>query len=137
MFGNYWSTFYKILLLTTKGFFLNLKQNDVEYAKECVKSFPCNAAPIVYLPPPATTIATIIGEVGCESQLRRSRSSVLRKAYTSDDELDELNSPLSSILFDASITPAGSTKPSWKSKNIRNGSAVRYELLRDVWLSSE
>ncbi|XP_054802367.1 uncharacterized protein LOC129306060 [Prosopis cineraria] len=112
-------------------------QDDLECGKECVGTFPCNAAPIEYLPPPATSIVTIFGEVGSESQLRRSRSSALRKAYTSDDELDELNSPLSSILIDASASSVSSTKLCWKTKEIRNGSTVRYELLRDVWMSSE
>ncbi|KAF7801680.1 uncharacterized protein G2W53_040791 [Senna tora] len=112
-------------------------EDDLDYVEECVRNFPCNASPVVYLAPPATSIAAILGELGSESELRRSRSSVLRKAYTSDDELDELNSPLPSILSDASLFSAVSTKPTWKSKEISNGSAVRYELLRDIWMSCE
>ncbi|KAJ1417945.1 NT-type C2 domain [Sesbania bispinosa] len=111
-------------------------QDDLEDGNESVNNFPCIAAPIVYTPPPATTIASIIGDIGSESQLRRSRSSVVRKSYTSDDELDELNSPLSSIFVSGSFSSA-SIKPNWKLKESHNESAVRYELLRNVWMNSE
>ena len=117
-------------------FVFNLTQDDVEDGKESVNYFPCIAAPIAYSPPPAASIAAITGEIGGESQLRRSKSSVVRKSYTSDDELDELNCPLSSILFSGSSSPV-SAKPSWKLKESRIESAVRYELLRDVWMNSE
>lgn len=112
-------------------------QDDLEDGKETVNNFPCIAAPIVYSPPPATTIASIIGEIGSEPQLRRSRSSVVRKSYTSDDELDELNSPLSAILFSDSSSSPVSTKPNLKWKESHNESSVRYELLRNVWMNSE
>ncbi|XP_027358816.1 uncharacterized protein LOC113867616 isoform X2 [Abrus precatorius] len=106
-------------------------ENDMEDGKESVKNIPCIAASIVYSPPPATSIASIVGEMGSKSQLRRNRSSVVRKSYTSDDELDELKSPLSSIFLSVS------TKSSLKFKENRNESPVRYELLRDVWMNSE
>ncbi|KAK7260629.1 hypothetical protein RIF29_26847 [Crotalaria pallida] len=113
-------------------------QDDLEDdGKESVSTFPCIASPIVYLPPPATSISSIIGESGSESQLRRSRSSVVRKSYTSDDELDELNSPLSSILFSGFSSSPVPTKPSWKRFQSRDEYAVRYELLRDVWMNNQ
>ncbi|CAL0323262.1 unnamed protein product [Lupinus luteus] len=112
-------------------------QDDLEDVEDSVNTFPCIAAPIVYSPPAATSIANIIGEIGSESQLRRSRSSIIRKSYTSDDELDELNSPLSSILFSGFSSSSVSTQPNWKSIESREESAVRYELLRDVWMNSE
>ncbi|KAI4350533.1 hypothetical protein L6164_004981 [Bauhinia variegata] len=105
-------------------------EEDFQDGYESVKIFPCIATPIVYLPPSASSIASITGEIGNKSQLRRSRSSVIRKAYTSDDELDELTSPFSLIDFDSSMSPSVSTKRSWKSKEIQSDSAVRYELLR-------
>ncbi|TKY63089.1 DIL domain containing protein [Spatholobus suberectus] len=108
-------------------------QDDLEDGNESINNFPCNAAPIVYSPPLATTIT---GEIGSESQLRRSKSSVVRKSYTSDDELDELNYPLSLILASGSSSPA-STKHNWKLKESRDECAIRYELLRDVWTNSE
>lgn len=117
---------------------LHIWQDDLVDGEESVNNFPCIAAPIVYSPPRATAIADIVGEIGSEfqpSQLRRSRSSVVRKSHTSDDELDELNSPLSSILFTNSSSPV-STKPNWK-KVSHNEASVRYELLRNVWMNSE
>ncbi|KAF7819447.1 uncharacterized protein G2W53_024902 [Senna tora] len=112
-------------------------EDDLDDGKESVKNFPCTTAPIVYLPPLASSIASIIGEVGSVSKLRRSRSSIVRKAYASDDELDQLNSPLSLISDNGFMPSAQSTKPTWKSKEIHNLSAVRYKLLTDVWKNSE
>ncbi|XP_061364624.1 uncharacterized protein LOC133308062 [Gastrolobium bilobum] len=110
---------------------------DSEDRKESVNSFICNADPIIYSPPQATYIARIIGDMGSKSQLRRSTSSVARKSYISDDELDELKSPLSSIFFTNSSTSAVSTKSSLNLKEIHNECPLRYELLRDVWMNSE
>ncbi|KHN10822.1 hypothetical protein glysoja_027435 [Glycine soja] len=111
-------------------------QDDLEDENESISNFPCNAAPTAYSPPPAATITNITGEFGSESQLRRSKSSVVRKSYTSDDELDELNYPLSSILNIGSSSSA-STNSNRKGKDSRDESAIRYELLRDVWMNSE
>lgn len=100
-------------------------EDPLDNEEESITNIPCNAAPVVYLPPSAALLATFIGEAGRESQLRRS-GSVLRKAYTSDDELDELDSPL------ASITDSRATSmTSSKSSGIR--AVVRYELLQEVW----
>ncbi|KAJ8767739.1 hypothetical protein K2173_020679 [Erythroxylum novogranatense] len=101
--------------------------------EDFITTIPCTAAPTIYLPPSATSIAATIGESGGQHQLRRSGSSVARKSYTSDDELDELNSPLTSIFNDNS-QPA---KLKWKSKEIGYQNAVRYELLREIWMKSE
>jgi hypothetical protein len=59
----------------------------------------------------------------------RSGSFVLKKLYTSDDELDELDSPLSAL---------GMDDPKKKFAVVKGGrKVVRYELLREVWKSSE
>lgn len=99
-------------------------KETVEAAEETLTGFPCTANPTVYSPPAAASFSGILGEVGSQS-LRRSGSSVLRKAYTSDDELDELDSPLSLII--------GDNLP--KGKGGRN--VVRYQLLREVWKDGE
>ncbi|KAE8718474.1 UPF0481 protein [Hibiscus syriacus] len=114
-----------------------LEAEDPGEAREgFVTNFPYAASPPAYLPPSASSVASIIGEVGSQSQLRRSGSSVLRKSYTSDDELDELNSPLASIFIDGFRSSSVQSKPNWISKgNYQN--AIRYELLRDVWMKSE
>ncbi|CAK8533137.1 unnamed protein product [Lathyrus sativus] len=112
-------------------------ENDMEHGKELDNNFTCSAAPISYSPPNVTSIASILGEIGSKSQLRRNKSSVVRKSYTSDDELNELKSPLSSILFnDSSSLSEVLTKSNLKSKEICSESPVRYDLLRDVWMSS-
>jgi len=109
----------------------------MEDGKEFVNNFPCIAGPIVYSPPIPSSIASIVGEMGSKHHLRRNRSSIVRKSHTSDDELEELKSPLSSIFLSASSSPKVSTKSSFKVKEISNQSPLRYELLRDVWIKSE
>lgn len=108
-------------------------KDPLEEGEDFVLNFPRSAPSPVYMPPPAISVCSIIGEIGNESQLRRSGSSVLRKSYTSDDELDELDSPLTAIIngFQAS------TSPNWESKENGSHIAVRYQLLREVWLSSD
>ncbi|KAM1130034.1 hypothetical protein ACFX19_045439 [Malus domestica] len=112
-------------------------EDTLEAGEEAVTNVPCTGAGTVYLPPSTASVASIIGEVGSQSQLRRSGSSVLRKSYTSDDELDELNSPLASIFIDSSRSSPVLTKPCWISKRNGNQTSVRYELLREVWMNSE
>lgn len=108
-------------------------EDSLEEGEDLVRNFPCSAAPTVYMPPQASSLCCIIGEIGKESQLRRSGSSVLRKSYTSDDELEELDSPLAAIINGFQ----GSTSPNWKSKENGNQIGVRYQLLREVWMSSD
>lgn len=99
-------------------------------------SYPCTAAPIAYKPPSAASVDGLLGEVSRHTQLRRSRSSVLKKSYTSDDELDQLD-------LNFIISEGIATSPLVKSSRIAegsgngNGNAVRYQLLREVWINSE
>lgn len=101
---------------------------------ESLTVFPCNANPTVYQPPAAASFSSIIGEMGSH-ELRRSGSSVRRKAYASDDELDELESPLTSILSDNLLSVQPLTRPKINEKGGRN--VVRYQLLREVWRDGE
>ncbi|XP_043723615.1 uncharacterized protein LOC122670717 [Telopea speciosissima] len=113
-------------------------EDGLEAEEQSLRSFPCTAAPIVYSPPSAASLAGYIGGFGSQSQLQRSGSSVLRKSYTSDDELDELDSPLASIISDSfrgSPTLSGVT--SWKQSKNGGHNVIRYQLLREVWRDGE
>lgn len=112
-------------------------QDTTEAGEEAATNFPCTAAAIIYSPPSTASITSIIGEVGGQTHLKRSGSSVVRKSHTSDDELDELNSPLALILNDGPRSSPVPAKSSWNSKEKNNQNALRYELLRDVWMESE
>ena len=94
-----------------------------------ITSFPCSAGSTFYEPPPASSVVGMLQEVGTKTSLR-SGSFVLKKLYTSDDELDELDSPLSALGMDDS---------SLLSKELVKGGrkVVRYELLREAWKTSE
>ena len=90
------------------------------------------ASPISYIPPSAASIS-VVGNVGNISQLRRSGSSVLKRSYTSDDELDELHSPLSSVIGSLLVSPSSSQSNPVANKENGNQNAVRYRLLHEVW----
>ncbi|XP_042496205.1 uncharacterized protein LOC122075300 [Macadamia integrifolia] len=103
---------------------------------ESVSSFPCTAAPVVYFPPSLFDIMEKIGDVGGKSQLERNVSMVQRKGYTSDEELDELDSPLTSYIDKMPPSPTignGNGNGNHKQDTSYRGGQVRYELLREVW----
>ncbi|KAI3904753.1 hypothetical protein MKW92_027249 [Papaver armeniacum] len=110
-------------------------QELIESKEEFIENFPLNATPITYQPPSADSLVDIIGEVGKETQLKRSGLSVVRKAYTSDDELDELDSPLNSIIFENSQS---SSAQKWMTTTEYGVQQVsRYQLLREVWKEAD
>ncbi|XP_071725260.1 uncharacterized protein [Rutidosis leptorrhynchoides] len=104
-----------------------------------VTNFPCIAAAPVYRPLSVSSIACFIGgDGGGNMLLRRSGSSVDEKSYTSDDELDELNFPMESIFTGTSQSSSVvAVKPRLRLKETDNHNAIRYKLLRDVWINSE
>lgn len=97
-------------------------------------NFPCSAAPIAYHSPSAASVTSFLGDIEGRPQLARSRSSVLRKSQTSDDELDELDAPLKSIISEASPSSA---KNGWALKENGSQNPLRYQLLRDVWMDCD
>ncbi|XP_011029662.1 PREDICTED: uncharacterized protein LOC105129350 isoform X2 [Populus euphratica] len=103
--------------------------------EESITNFPCIAAPAIYSPPPAALLTNIIGEVGGQT-LHRSRSAMLRKSYASDDELDELDSPMTSIIDSSKVSPTA-TAWNWMQKGKAGRKVVRYQLLREVWKDGE
>ncbi|XP_028769619.1 uncharacterized protein LOC114727059 [Neltuma alba] len=109
----------------------SLNTEDIEDDEGSITSIPHIAAPTSYAPPPATSVSGITQEMGTQS-LRRSGSSVVKKSYTSDDELDDLDSPLSAIGIDEHSFVSN------KFPVVNEGcNFVRYELLREVWRDSE
>lgn len=93
------------------------------------------AAPASYSPPPAASLTKIIGEVKKQT-MQRTGSAVLKKSYTSDDELDEFDSPLNSIIIDNSRIRAP-TASNWMPKSNGGRKVVRYQLLRQLWNDGE
>ncbi|KAL6543567.1 hypothetical protein OROGR_010064 [Orobanche gracilis] len=96
-----------------------------------VTGFPCTANPTIYSPPSAALL-TCVGEVG-NQVLQSNRLSSLKKSYTSDDELDELDSPLTSIIPESSDL----AKLDLILKEKGGGDIVRYHLLREIWKHDE
>ncbi|PPS10695.1 hypothetical protein GOBAR_AA09943 [Gossypium barbadense] len=114
----------------SQAVFEALEKDLSEGGEESITNFPCMATPIVYSPPSATSLTDII-----QSQvMERSKSLVLRKSYTSDDELDELDSPMTSIMIE---NPRGSPKTNWMRTGKGGRKVVRYELIREIWKDGE
>ncbi|KAL3340979.1 hypothetical protein AABB24_025505 [Solanum stoloniferum] len=109
-------------------------EDPFDAEEDSVMSYPCTAAPIAYKPPSAASVDGLLGDVSRHTQLRRSKSSVLKKSYTSDDELDQLDL---NFIISEGIATSPLVKSSRIAEGSGNGNAVRYQLLREVWINSE
>ncbi|CAI9756355.1 unnamed protein product [Fraxinus pennsylvanica] len=103
---------------------------------ELLTSYPCIASPTVYSPPPAASLNSFMGEIGT-GFLPRSGSALLKKSYTSDDELDELDSPLTSIIPDSFHSSSALAKLSSMPQRKGGRNVLRYQLLRESWENDE
>ncbi|KVH92775.1 uncharacterized protein LOC112515961 [Cynara cardunculus var. scolymus] len=101
-------------------------EDSLEGGEDCVMSLPCAAGSVVYQAP--SSIRCILGDGG--SQLTRG-GSILRKSNTSDDELDDLSSPLTAI-----IDTSCRRNPTKTSSRLKDG-GIRYQLLKEVWMNNE
>ncbi|KAJ0965119.1 hypothetical protein J5N97_026257 [Dioscorea zingiberensis] len=93
--------------------------------KDLMNTFPRQAAGVVYKPPLSVEVAEKVAEVGGRAELERKGSMVQKKGYTSDDDLDDLDSPLRSIV--------DKTQAGVETQRENTGMNIRYKLLRDVW----
>ncbi|KAG8475509.1 hypothetical protein CXB51_032267 [Gossypium anomalum] len=121
--------------LVSEAVFESLDEDISEVGDESIINFPCMAAPTVYSPPSAASLTGIVGEVGSQA-LRRSRS-VLRKSYTSDDELDELDSPITSIIIENRSDSTDSKSLNWMRMGKGDRKVIRYQLIREIWKEGE
>ncbi|XP_060191746.1 uncharacterized protein LOC132621478 [Lycium barbarum] len=111
-----------------------LSEEPSEAEEDSVRNYPCTAAPVVYMPPPIASVAGMLGDGYSYSKLTRSGSSVLKKSYTSDEELELLDSPLNLIMSDGIKASQSLAKSSSMPKS---SGRQRYQLLREVWIDSE
>ena len=102
---------------------------------DSARSFPYTVAPVVYNPPSSADVAEKVAEAGEISALARNVSVVQRKGYTSDEELEELDSPLTSIIDKMPSSPMIAVNGNGKHEEhpSNTGTNARYELLREVW----
>lgn len=85
------------------------------------ESFPYAAASSVsYVPPSTKDVGEKVAELA--GKMSRNVSIIQGKGYTSDEELEELDSPLTSIVDKSSDFTDSTT------------SNERYKLLRQVWV---
>ncbi|CAN0909955.1 hypothetical protein LINGRAHAP2_LOCUS26051 [Linum grandiflorum] len=100
---------------------------------ESTRSFPYSAASVFYTPPPCDSVSEKVAEAATTSQLSRNASIVQRKGYTSDEELEELDSPLISLEKPHLSAANGNWNGNGKQNEPKVTSNARYELLREVW----
>lgn len=102
---------------------------------ESIRSFPYAAAPVAYTPPSSANVAEKVAEAGGKSHLTRNVSVVQRRGYTSDEELEELESPITSIIDKVPSSPTVNTNGNGNHKEQGNHTTpnARYQLLREVW----
>ncbi|KAE8667219.1 putative GDP-mannose transporter [Hibiscus syriacus] len=117
----------------SQAVFEALEEDLSEAGEDSVTNFPCMATPIVYSPPSNNSLKDItVGQT-----MERSRSLVLRKSYTSDDELDELDSPITSIMIEKPRSSPTSKEPNQMRTGKGGRKVVRYELIREIWKDDE
>lgn len=82
-------------------------------------------------------MAENVAKEGGRPQLLGNLSMIQRKGYTSDEELEELDCPLTSVIEKLPSSPnikSGGTKNAeHKNHAGYNGMNARYEILREVW----
>lgn len=107
---------------------------EQKFSADSTRCFPYTAPPVMYTTCPVN-VAEKISEIGSRSLLARSSSAIQRKGYTSDDELEELESPLISLFDKSPSTTTVAANGNGKSKEQKSnlGGNARYVLLREVW----
>jgi len=101
--------------------------------KDVLSTFPCIAAPVVYRAPSTSDAAEKVADIGGVPKLDRKASMVQRRGYTSDDDLDDLDSPLGSLI-DRSAPPSPSNGIAhFSAQRGASTENIRYTLLREVW----
>ncbi|XP_057543601.1 uncharacterized protein LOC130821858 isoform X1 [Amaranthus tricolor] len=99
-------------------------------------SFPYAAPGVSYLPPSPSDVSEKVGEAAGKPHIKRNVSMVQKKGYMSDEELDDLDSPLESFIEQSSPCTLQNGNSSLKSKEqTGHGGNARYLLLREVWSS--
>lgn len=124
------------LCALTIRFCLFVSHQSIPEQKLSGVSFPYAASSVSYIPPSSINVAEKVAEVGDISRMTRNVSMIQRKGYSSDEELKELDSPLTSIIENVSLSPI-----SRQSRNVKQQAeqidgvvtSARYELLREVW----
>lgn len=84
------------------------------------ESFPYAASSVSYTPPSTMNVGEKVAELA--GKMSRNVSMIQSRGYTSDEELEELDSPLTSIVDKSSDVTYSFT------------SNERYKLLRQVWV---
>ncbi|MED6178437.1 hypothetical protein PIB30_107517, partial [Stylosanthes scabra] len=105
-----------------------LNDESIEDDEGSITSFPCSAGSTSYTPPPSSSIAAMLQDVGTQSSLRCISLAPI-KLYNTDDELDNrLDSPLSALGLGIDDSSVAAIKGSRK--------VLRYQLLRQIWENS-
>lgn len=102
---------------------------------EAFGSFPYGAPVVSYFPPSSGDVSEKVAETGGKPGVERNMCIVQKKGYMSDEELDDIGSPLTSFIEQSSPRILQNGNAGLKSLEQTAGCIVnsRYELLREVW----
>lgn len=100
--------------------------------KGLINNVPCTAEPVNYRPPSPADVAEKAADAGGgPPPLGRSPSIIQRRGYTSDEDLEDLDSPLTSII-DRRQPPAAAGNGNGTLREAAR-SNLRFKLLLEVW----
>lgn len=103
-------------------------------AGDSTGSFPYAAPVVSYFSPSSSDVSEKVAEAGGKPQVERNVSMVQKKGYMSDEELDDIDSPLTSFVEQSSPCTLQNGNAGLKSMEQTGcGGNSRYELLREVW----
>lgn len=105
--------------------------------KSATNAFPCIAAPVVYRPPSLLDVAEKVADTGGNAKLDRRASMVQRRGYTSDDDLDDLDSPLASLIDKSALPLLSKGSAHFTAQRGVSMENARYTFLREVWLERQ
>lgn len=88
------------------------------FEKASSTSFPFSASSIIYCPPSVAEVAQKVADIGGKALIGGNAEIIQSKGYSSDEELDDLDSPFTLILNDT------------HKISIEN---ARFKLLREAW----
>lgn len=108
-------------------------QGEADITVEDVSGAP--VPPVAYSPPASDIVRLWIGEYSGTDQCGKANSSLLRKGHTSDDELDEYQTPLSWLKESPNTRQSSMSARSTDldPADVSDVQTRRYWLLKEVW----
>jgi hypothetical protein len=100
---------------------------------DAISTFPHIAAPVVYQAPSTSDAAEKMADIEGGMKQDRKASMVQRRGYTSDDDLDDLDSPLACLIARSAPPSPSNGEAHFGAQRGASMENSRFALLREVW----